>query len=295
MMKPVLPLRAVLRACAWLLLLLALPGHSASPVWKVEKNGTRLFIGGTLHMLTAQDYPLPQAFEAAYREAGRIVFETDMAKMNDPEFQQYMLRELSYGAGGNLRQVLEADTWDAVSAFFGARGLSMSSVENFRPGMVATMMTVIELQRLGVESEGVDAHFDRRASADGKAKGELESGAQQVAFIASLGAGQEDALLRYSLADIERLPRLWREMTRAWRSGDTAWLEDNIATEMRRDFPTTHQAILIDRNRDWMPQIEAMARSAQVELVLVGALHLVGAEGLLELLRERGYRVTQLD
>jgi uncharacterized protein YbaP (TraB family) len=282
------------RSLGWLLLFLAIPAHALSPVWMVEKNGTRMFVGGTMHILTAQDYPLPNAFEMAYTQSDQVVFETDITKMEDPVFQQYLLGEVSYSDGRSLQQVLHADTYRAVDEFFSARGVPMSSIDNFKPGMVATMITIVELQRLGVDGEGVDTHFNRRAERDEKPRGKLESVEEQVAFLANMGAGEEDLMLSYSLEDINRMPELWRDLTKAWLSGDLSWLEDEIALPMRTDFPSIYDSLLVERNRTWMPQLEAMSKTAQVEFVLVGALHLSGKDGLLEQLTARGYRITQL-
>ena len=276
------------------LLLLALPVHAQSPVWKVEKDGRHMFIGGSMHILKAEDYPLPQAFDRAYRQSAQIVFETDIARMNDPAFQQYLLREVSYSDGRSLQDVVNADTYGALVKFFAARGVPMTSVDHFKPGMVATLATVIELQRLGIDGQGVDAYFDQRVASDQKARGQLETVEQQVAFIANMGAGEEDAMLRYNLAEIEQLPALWREMTRAWRSGDLTWLDEQIAVPMRRDYPTAYETLLVSRNNAWMPQIEAMAKTPPVEFVLVGALHLSGKDGLLAQLVARGSPITQL-
>jgi hypothetical protein len=277
-----------------LLLLLALPAHAQAPVWRIEKDANLMFIGGTMHVLTAADYPLPTAFEKAYRQSGRVVFETDMAKMASPQFQQYMLAELRYRDGHNLRQVLREDTYRSVEDFFTTRGVPMTSVENFKPGMVATMMVMVELQRLGLAGVGVDSHFNQRADQDLKAKGQLETVEAQVAFIAAMGAGREDEMLAYNLADLKGLPTLWQSMNQAWRSGDLVALEASSATPLRADFPEIYQALLIDRNNAWIAQIEAMSKTAEVEFILVGALHLVGSDGLLSMLSSRGYQITQL-
>ena len=61
-----------------------------APVWKVVKGKNQLFIGGTLHLLSKSDYPLPDAFESAYRQSAMVVFEADMEKMQSPEFQQLL-------------------------------------------------------------------------------------------------------------------------------------------------------------------------------------------------------------
>jgi hypothetical protein len=278
----------------WLLLLLATPAQALSPVWMIEKNGERVYVGGSMHILTAADYPLPSAFETAYNQSGKIVFETDIAKMQDPAFQQYLLDEVSYRDGRNLRQVLSTDTYAALASFFTERGVAMAGIDNFKPGMVATLMTIVELQRLGVDAIGVDAYFNERAISDQKTSGHLETLAAQVAFIANMGAGQEDEMLSYNLSDIERFPELWQSMTQAWRHGDLAWLEQQIALPMRQDFPEVYQSLLVRRNDAWMPQLEAMFASKEVEFVLVGALHLAGKDGVLAKLGARGYRITQL-
>ena len=277
-----------------LLLLLALPAHAQSPVWKVEKDANLMYIGGTMHLLTARDYPLPSAFETAYQRSGRLVFETDLAKMKSPQFQQYMLAELSYSDGRNLQQVLRADTYRSVAEFFTARGVPMASVENFKPGMVATMMAMVELQRLGLAGVGVDSYFNQRADKEQKAKGKLETAEEQISFIANMGIGREDEMLAYNLADLENLPALWESMNQAWRSGDMHALEEISASSLRDGFPEIYQALLVDRNNAWIPQIEAMSQTAEVEFVLVGALHLAGSDGLLAMLSRRGYKITQL-
>ncbi|MCP4332905.1 MAG: TraB/GumN family protein [Gammaproteobacteria bacterium] len=253
-----------------------------------------MFIGGSLHILTAEDYPLPPAFETAYRQSGQVVFETDVSKMESPEFQQYLLREVSFSDGRNLREVLRADTYLAVEDFFVSRGMSMTSIDGFKPGMVATLMTMAELQRLGVNVAGVDTHLDQRAAQDRKRRGQLETVEQQVAFIANLGVGQEDEMLNYNLADMQRFPELWQSMSRAWRRGDLPWLEENIALPMRNDFPRVYESLVVERNNAWIPQLEAIAKTAQVEFVVVGALHLSGTDGLISQLAARGYRIIQL-
>ncbi len=292
-MEKTLPALKIRYAFAGLLLLFS-NANAQSPVWMVEKNNSLMFIGGTIHILTAQDYPLPAAFEKAYRQSGRVIFETDLNKMESPEFQQYILAELSYNDGRNLKRVLREDTYLSLAGFFSERGMSMSSIDNFKPGMVATLMAVAELQRLGIAGIGVDAHFNQRVNQDQKARGQLESVEDQIAFIANMGADNPDEMLAYNLADLKQLPELWQSMQKAWRSGNLATLDKIGASPLRTDFPEVYQALLVDRNNAWMPQIVAWSKTEEVEFVLVGALHLVGSDGLLTQLSGRGYKITQL-
>jgi uncharacterized protein YbaP (TraB family) len=274
--------------------LLAIPVYADSPVWKIEKSNSLMFIGGTMHVLTTEDYPLPTSFETAYEQSSRLIFETDMTRLESPQFQQYMLAELSYSDGRNLQQVLHTDTYRALTEFFSERGVPMTSIDNFKPGMVATLMAMMELQRLGLTGTGVDRHLNQRADREHKAKGQLETAEEQISFIANMGVGREDEMLAYNLADMERLPDLWRVMKQAWRSGDLTALDEISATPLRDDFPAIYKAMLVDRNNAWLPQIEIMSTTEEVEFLLVGALHLVGDDGLLAMLTSRGYKITQL-
>ena len=288
-----LPVLKIRYAFAGLLLLFS-NANAQSPVWMVEKDDSLMFIGGTIHILTDQDYPLPAAFEKAYRQSRRVIFETDLNKMESPEFQQYILAELSYSDGRNLQQVLREDTYLSIASFFSERGMSMSSIDNFKPGMVATLMAVVELQRLGIDGTGVDAHFNQRVDQDQKTRGQLESVEDQIAYIANIGTDNPDEMLAYNLADMEKLPELWQSMQQAWRSGNLEALDEVAASPLRDDFPEIYQALLVDRNNAWMPQIVAWSKTMEVEFVLVGALHLVGSDGLLTQLSRRGYKITQL-
>ena len=278
----------------FLLLVVGLPVHAESSVWAVEKNGNRLFIGGTVHLLTASDYPLPAALEEAYAQSATIVLETDMQKLQSPEFQSSMMRELSYKDGRNLQQVVNKDTYQALERFFTPRGIPMASIIGYKPGMVAIMMTMVELQRLGLAGIGVDAYYNAKSINDGKNLGQLESVETQLDFIANMGVGQEDAMLAYSLEDIEKLPALMQSMKDAWRQGDMEKLKEIGITPFEDEFPAIYKALLADRNNAWMPKIEAMLDTSEVELILVGALHLAGADGLLSQLTSRGYKVVKL-
>ena len=118
-----------------LLLIFSLPVNAGSSVWIIEKDASRLFIGGTVHLLTASDYPLPAEFDKAYAESAKVVLETDMQKLNSPEFQATMMRELSYSDGRDLKQELNRETYAALEQFFTTRGIPMARIIGFKPGI----------------------------------------------------------------------------------------------------------------------------------------------------------------
>ena len=280
---------------AWLALLTFTFDAAAAPVWRVEKDGRVVYLGGTIHVLRDADYPLPAAFERAYAAADRVIFETEIDRLQSEEFRRLVAARLVEPPGRRLRDRVSAQTLRRVQSFFESRGVPFAEVESLNPGLIAITMTMIELRRQGITGTGVDQYYSQRAAADGKARGHLETLAQQVEFIAGLGAGDEDALFAYELADLERLPRLWREISTAWRAGDLDALDAILVETMQAEFAAVGDALIGDRNRAWMPRIEALFDNAETELLLVGALHLAGAEGLIEQLARRGYRVERLE
>ncbi|MGV7223169.1 MAG: TraB/GumN family protein [Nitrospinales bacterium] len=270
------------------------PAQADSPVWEVVKGDNQLFIGGTIHVLTQTDYPLPSTFEKAYSQSVKLVFETDMQKMNSPEFQKVMLSALTYSDGRNLKQVLNEDTYQELEQHFSSRGISMVNMVNFKPGMVAITLTVIELQRLGLVGAGVDDFFLLRALNDQKELGQLETVDEQLAFISTMGDGQENEMIAYTLRDIKNLPVLMQSIKDAWRCGDIRKLKEVAITPFKKDFPEVYDEFIVKRNNAWIPQIEAMLKTKDVEFVLVGALHLVGDDGVIAQLAARGYVIQML-
>ena len=267
---------------------------SESSVWKVESNGQQLFIGGTVHVLSASDYPLPDEFDQAYAQSQTVVLEADMEKLTSPEFQQQLLSHMIYTDGTNLRSLLTDETYAQLEAFCAQRGIPASSLMMFKPGMVSMTITLLELQRLGLMGAGVDAHYSMRAKQDGKQVGKLETVEQQLSFLVAMGQGRENDLISYTLRDVERLQTLFESIKTAWRVGDLDTLNSVTLMPLREEFPELYRILMVDRNNTWVPIIEEMLETEPVELVLVGALHLVGEEGLLEQFENRGYQVSRL-
>jgi len=166
-------------------------------------------------------------------------------------------------------------------------------LENMQPAMVVLTLTFMELQRLGMADTGVDKYYYQRAVADKKILGQLESNAQQLEFIANFGKGRENDFVLYSLKDLREIETVMNGLKSAWRNGKPDEMAALSLASMRRDFPKIYQQLLVERNQNWLPKIEAMLNDPGTEMVLVGALHLVGEEGVLQSLREKGYHIEQ--
>jgi len=155
------------------------------------------------------------------------------------------------------------------------------------------MLTSLQLQKLGIDAAGVDRHFNERAHKDNKPVAELETLETQLQFLANMGQGREDELIISTIKENQQLATLMQAMLSAWRNGDNARLDRDFVAPMRNEFPSIYRDILVTRNKNWLPHIKAYMDTPEVELILVGTLHLVGRDGLIQQLERDGYTITQ--
>lgn len=265
-----------------------------APVWKVSKGDDTVYLGGTIHILTAADYPLPAEFDKAYTNAATLVFETNMDALKTPEFQAQLMQSLMYSDGRSLKDDINAETFAALEKYCQSVGIPVEGLLNFKAGMVSVTLTMLELQKLGLMGTGVDEFYTEKAKQDKKAIDELETVAEQLSFLANMGVGEEDQLIIYTLRDIASLETMFEDLKTAWRTGDNESMRKLGLLPMKTEFPSIYNLILKDRNDNWLPRISEMFNSPEIEFVLVGALHLVGEDGLLNQLKKDGYVIEQL-
>lgn len=279
-----------------IILLLSLTGPfcQASSVWKVSNNNDHFYIGGTIHILSEDDYPLPNEFKQAYDLADTLVFETDIQAINSIKFQQDMVKQMTYTDGTDLTSVLSQETFEALKKHLLSRNVPIQNVQVFKPSLLVLMLSNIEFQAIGLTSIGVDQYFYNLAKTDKKVTSWLESPQQQIDFLADMGQGDEDELVAYTLRDLVQLPNVMKDMKAFWRSGNIQRLNKLSITPFKQDYPDLYQQLIVQRNTDWLPKLESLFDNKEIELVLVGALHLAGEDSVLNTLRKKGYDVEKV-
>ena len=266
----------------------------AASVWKVTRGHDVIYIGGTIHLLSDSDYPLPEEFQRAYRASDKVIFETDIMGMQSPEFGQKMISSMTYADGRTFRDELSPEVSKAVEEHLLSRGIPPQSMLSYRPSFLNIAIALTELRLAGLTAEGIDQFYANMATKEGKPVDWLEGLDEQLSFLANLGKGQEDELLLYTLNDIGTLDAWLDEFRVQWLAGDMDGVADSQITEMKRDFPAVYQDLLVSRNNNWIPHIKAMFNTPEVEFVLVGTLHLAGPESVLTILEKDGYTIEKL-
>lgn len=262
-------------------------------MWRVVSDSTVVYLLGSVHALPSDIYPLDDILERSFDSCARLALELDLSAVTMPGMQVALMSRGTYAGRDRLANHVSAETYKLLSDRLKREGMDVTLVNQFKPWVVGILVMSFELQRAGLKSElGLDLYFQRRADSAGIETVGLESVEDQLAVFEEMSPEIQEQFLVQQLSDdttsVENLQRL----VQAWRTGDTATLAATMADEM--ESPQLYDRMVVKRNRNWLGRIEEFLRRRDRSMIVVGALHLVGRDGLVQLLKLRGYTVEQL-
>lgn len=277
----------------------AAPAASAKPapvplLWKVSDADNAVYLLGSFHLLKTDDYPVSADVDAAFDDAEKVVFEIAPEAMLDPANAQAFLAAAGYGDARTLRTVLPAELHEKLNRLMGGQ---VASVDGYEPWFVSLSLTLGVSQALGYSAEqGLDRHLMDRAAAANKPTGGLEAMATQLGVLDGTPMDEQIAGLKEILDKPQELPTRLNDLHRAWRAGDLDTLDRVTRAEMAQKSPVTYRQVNVERNDAWVPQIRRMLDGSTRDdtLVVVGALHLLGTDGVVEKLRAQGLKVERV-
>jgi len=201
---------------------------------------------------------------------------------------------MMYNDGTTINNVLQPETYQALAIHLSSRQIPMQAFASYKPNLLSITLTFIELKAMGYTREGVDLFFSKMANAQEKEQGWLETPDEQLAFLANLGGGDPNAMIEYTLKDINNMPEMFGQLHSTWLAGDMLGMEQVGITPFKDDYPQIYQDLLVTRNNNWVPKIIEMLNDKPIEFILVGALHLSGPDSVLATLKASGYKIEKL-
>lgn len=272
---------------------------STPAIWKVSDADNSVYLLGSFHALKAEDYPLSDKVMAAYADAERLAFEVAPDELLSPDLPEKMQQAAQLPPGQNLQNLLSEETWQHLQVWSRNNpAFPIARLNRMEPWFVAILVVNTQVKSQGFASGlGVDQHFMQAAKPAAKPSIGLEKASQQIALFDGMPVKAQQQLLQEALdANASENARDLEKLRRLWKTGDVAGLQRETVVRMRREYPDLYQSVNVDRNRTWLPQVRAMLddEASDDTMVVVGALHLLGNDGLVALLREKGYRVERL-
>ena len=263
-------------------------------IWRVNGSSGALYLVGSVHLLTKDYYPLSPALDTAFKDSDLLVEEADLGEMEAPASQFKLLARGLLPGDQSLESVVAPATYALVTKRVNDLGMPIEPLKRFKPWMLALTLVQLEWQKAGFDASlGLDRHFYDRAKVDGKAVQGLETVEYQVSLFDEMTRDEQDRMLAESLKDLDREKASVLTLTNAWKAGDAAGVE-RIVLEDVKDDRVMYERLLVNRNRNWLPKLDALLARKGHAFVVVGAAHLIGPDGLVAMFKAKGYRVEQL-
>ena len=259
-------------------------------VWTVKGKTNTVYLAGSVHALPKEHAAFPEQLERAYGAVKVIVLEVDLDDMNPLEAVQFITSNGTLPTDQRLKDVVGDKDYERVAKLATDLGVPEMAIARLEPWAAALVLTQFALSKTGFDAQlGIDMQITERAKADGKAIEGLETVIDQLGVFDARTFPEQTRFLLDSTDDADSLQADLDKLIVAWRSGNMRALEKEFLKE-RAKSPALYDALLGARNRKWMPKIEALLADDQDYLVVVGTLHYVGRDGLLTLLKKRGFK-----
>lgn len=278
----------------------ALPARGGSaaadkkPLWKVRASGNVVYLLGSIHYLKPQSYPLDRALEAAFQDAKKVVFEIDLNAADDDRRQQAIIVKAAYTDGTTLQNHVSETTYKSAAEKLRELGLDIKLFNQFKPWLTANMILARSMQQMGFDpAHGIDQYFFRKAREEKKETGGLETLEFQLDLFNKMPDFVQDLMLLQTVRGADSMRSAVETVVKAWSTGDLKTLDGTLLQGMR-EYPEVYQRVIVERNRAWLPKIQSYLTQNENYLVIVGAGHLAGRDGLIEMLKAKGVSVEQM-
>ncbi len=270
---------------------------SKSFFWKVQSKTGVAYVLGSIHALKKEIYPLDKKILDAYHDTDKLVVEVNISKIKPETMQKSLLEGSTYSGEGSLRTRLSRDTYEQTEAKFSEYGRSISQLDMFKPHFIAITLTALEIQKQGFDPEfGIDRYFLRKATEDGKEILELETFDFQADIFRSFSDKEQELFLIYTLTDMDAIGSQLDILIDSWLKGDTDTMESILMKSIvdRPELRPVYEILIDKRNKEMTSKLEHYLATDKSYFVVVGAAHLIGDKGIISLLKEKGYAITQL-
>jgi len=264
--------------------------------WSVESGNAKVYLLGSMHAGTPDLYPLPAFIDEAYLASDALVVEADVSEAKQREIAGKMLSMAMYPDGQTIADHLPAELVTRVDTRLREYGLNITQLNRMKPWMLGMSLLSMEMQRLHYDTDlGIDLHYLHRAAADSLEIIELEGLDYQINLFNSFNDTLQAKFLEDILDNQTEMLNKMNELTQAWKDGDEATLEKLVTEDSDNPaFAGLYEALIYQRNTQMVAKIEQYLKTGRTYFLIVGAGHLVGERGIVDLLQKAGYKVQKL-
>lgn len=273
---------------------LAAGAAAADPaMWKASDADSEVWLFGSIHLLDEGAQWRTEALETALNEADLYYYEMSMSPESQARTRQMVMKLGMNPEGKTLSSYLTAEQNALLEEVAAGLGLQAAQMQTLKPWLASLQLGVMAVQKAGYNPQsGVEMRLYPETPDDRERY--FETGEEQMRFFAGLDMNTQVDALVASLKQLKEDPDMFERLVKGWKQGDTDVLIDLLANDMREQSPELYDVLIRQRNEAWVGEIDKLMEGGEDALVVVGAGHLVGEDGVPALLEEAGYRVERV-
>ena len=282
--------------------------NSITPLmWKAEdKNGNYAYLFGSIHAGDSAVDNMPDYFEKAYADSDTLAFEIDMSDIySEITASSSMLTDVIYSDGTTIKDHISENTYNKLVEILKGNGIYNSLYDYYKPVMWESLIENLAVVKAGLNAnKGVDMVLTTRAKANGKNIEEVESMDFQMSMFNGLSDNVVEMLLSSYAEDgiIEKQAHQLKDLYEKWKSGTITEKDVNgedfdksqLTEEEKAAFEEYNKALLTDRNKGMTEKLTGYMKSGKTVMLVVGTAHFLGNDGIIQLLKNQGFTVTQI-
>ncbi len=267
---------------------------AASPsLWEITGDKGTVLLFGSIHMLKPGTVWYGDKLKAAFAKADHLVLEVVLNPEATAEIQKITLDRGLYQGGASLQTTVDAELYQhTVDAAKGV-GVAEAVVNRLKPWYASVVVAAGFVQKLGYDPQsGVERVLTAEAVLRKLPISGLETAGEQLDGLAGMTPEAQVAMLRDTLRQFDDAEGLLDQMTTAWVKGQNSKLE-TLMVDAIKESPDLYEAMLVRRNKNWVPKIKELLQTPGNHLVVVGAAHLLGDDSVIALLEKDGLKVKK--
>ncbi|MCP4129608.1 MAG: TraB/GumN family protein [bacterium] len=264
-------------------------------MWKAVSNNTTIYLLGSIHVAKKDLYPLNQKIEQAFKSAQVLVVEANITKTDSFAMQELIGKYGVYLPNKGLKQNLTPRVYTMLNSELAIHNMKPQHIDMMKPWFAAFTIMELRYMKLGYSPElGIDYHFLKKANGSKKIL-ELESINYQFELLNSFSPENQALFLETTLANAGHLNKELVQLFQYWKAADVKKMEEFVYRSFNKNPETRpiQDKLLDERNYRMVKKIEQYLEDDEIYFVVVGAAHLIGKNGLVNLLKKKGFRVEQ--
>lgn len=272
--------------------------ESKNFLWEVSSDqGNKVYLFGSIHAVKQDIYPLPNTIMNTFENCDALVVEADLTKINQNKIMELTQKNGIYPVGDSISNHISPENNKILEKKLKNLELDIELFKTSKPWFLATVIASAELLKIGYDPKnGIDMFFLDYADKLKKTIIELESAEYQIELLSGFSPEIQEMFLMDTIESYSDFETTLDTLVTTWQNGDEKGLEKIIIREMNKnpDLKPLYDKLFRERNIEMSLKIEEFLTTDKKFFIVVGSGHLIGEDGIIEILKEKGYTIRQL-